>query len=157
MKELAEYRINLMKRLETAAHEFREECMKVKDPNVALEADGWRLHQLAVHTVSDRHDLKQALARHHNVGSANIVTGEGIDGLLNLAARMFAAEGAPVITSLGAYPTFNFHVAGFGGRLVTVPYSDDRESLDGLLEAARRLAAPMVYLSKTHNPKGTRW
>ena len=50
MKELAEYRINLMKRLETAAHKFREECMKVKDPNVALESDGWTLHQLAVHT-----------------------------------------------------------------------------------------------------------
>ncbi len=37
----------------------------------------------------------------------------------------------PVVTSLGGYPTFNFHVSGFGGRLVTTPYVNDREDLDG--------------------------
>jgi histidinol-phosphate aminotransferase len=105
----------------------------------------------------DNHDLKQALAAHHHVGSGAIVVGEGIDGLLNLAVRMYVAEGDAVVTSLGAYPTFNFHVAGFGGRLVTVPYADDREDLDGLLEAARRERAAMVYLSNPDNPMGTWW
>jgi histidinol-phosphate aminotransferase len=105
----------------------------------------------------DNHDLKLTLAAHHHVASGNIVIGEGIDGLLNLAVRMFVAEGAPVITSLGAYPTFNFHVAGFGGRLVTIPYADDRENLDGLLDAARRERAAMVYLSNPDNPMGTWW
>ena len=62
---------------------------------------------------------------------ANIVVGEGIDGLLGLIARTFINPARAVVTSLGAYPTFNFHVAGFGGRLVTVPYADDREDLDG--------------------------
>lgn len=50
MKELAEYRMKLMKRLEDAANEFRNECLKAEDPNTPLEADGWTLHQLAVHT-----------------------------------------------------------------------------------------------------------
>ena len=50
MKELAEYRMNLMKRLEEAAGEFREECLKAEEPNTSLQADGWTLHQLAVHT-----------------------------------------------------------------------------------------------------------
>ena len=53
---------------------------------------------------------------------------------------MYVAPGDAVVTSLGAYPTFNFHVAGFGGRLVTVPYENDRESLDGLLAAVRQRA-----------------
>jgi histidinol-phosphate aminotransferase len=105
----------------------------------------------------DNHDLKQALADHHEVGSDSIVIGEGIDGLLNLAVRMFVAEGEAVVTSLGAYPTFNFHVAGFGGRLVTIPYVIDREDLDGLLTAARRERAVMVYLSNPDNPMGTWW
>jgi len=105
----------------------------------------------------DNHDLKRALAAHHRTGSENVVVGEGIDGLLNLAVRMFVPGGAPVITSLGAYPTFNFHVAGFGGSLVAVPYADDRENLDGLLAAARRERAPMVYLSNPDNPMGTWW
>ena len=66
----------------------------------------------------DNHDLKAALAAHLGVEPANVVVGEGIDGLLGLLARMYIDPGAAVVTSLGAYPTFNFHVAGFGGRLV---------------------------------------
>jgi histidinol-phosphate aminotransferase len=62
-----------------------------------------------------------------------------------------------VVTSLGAYPTFNFHVAGFGGKLVAVPYEHDRENLDGLLAAVKREKARMVYLSNPDNPMGTWW
>ena len=105
----------------------------------------------------DNYDLKAALADHLDVAFENIVVGEGIDGLLNLIVRMYVSPGDPVITSLGAYPTFNFHVAGFGGRLVTVPYESDRENLDGLLAAVRRENAPMVYLSNPDNPMGTWW
>jgi hypothetical protein len=50
MKELAEYRLNLMQRLEDTAHEFRDECLRAADPMTPLQADGWTLHQLAVHT-----------------------------------------------------------------------------------------------------------
>ena len=105
----------------------------------------------------DNHDLKAALADFHGVGFDNVVVGEGIDGLLNLAVRMYADPGSPVVTSLGAYPTFNFHVAGFGGRLVPVPYENDHESLDGLLAAVKRENAPLVYMSNPDNPMGTWW
>jgi histidinol-phosphate aminotransferase len=105
----------------------------------------------------DNHDLKAALARHYRVGIGNVVVGEGIDGLLNLIVRMYAAEGTPVVTSLGAYPTFNFHVTGFGARVVAVPFENDRESLDGLLAAVKRENAPLVYLSNPDNPMGTWW
>ncbi len=105
----------------------------------------------------DNFDLKTALASHFGVGYENVVVGEGIDGLLGLVVRMFVEEGTPVVTSLGAYPTFNFHVAGSGGRLVAVPYRDDRESLDDLLDAVRRENAPVVYLSNPDNPMGTWW
>lgn len=105
----------------------------------------------------DNHDLKVALAAHYGVDVGNVVVGEGIDGLLNLVVRMYAGEGTPVVTSLGAYPTFNFHVIGFGARVVAVPFVDDRESLDGLLEAVKRENAPLVYLSNPDNPMGTWW
>lgn len=105
----------------------------------------------------DNHDLKLALAAHLGIGIENVVVGEGIDGLLNLVVRMYVDPGTPVVTSLGAYPTFNFHVAGFGGRLVTVPYDNDRESLDGLLAAVKRENSPLVYLSNPDNPMGTWW
>ena len=105
----------------------------------------------------ENHDLKEALAAHLGVRSGNIVIGEGIDGLLGLIVRLYVEHGHPVVTSLGAYPTFNYHVAGFGGRLVTVPYRDDREDIDALLDAARRERAPLVYLSNPDNPMGTWW
>lgn len=50
MKELTEYRTNLIKRLEEAANAFRDECLKVDDPYAPLDADGWNVHQIAVHT-----------------------------------------------------------------------------------------------------------
>ena len=50
MKELAEYRTNLVKRLEEAADEFRAECLLVEDPYAPLPTDGWTIHQIAVHT-----------------------------------------------------------------------------------------------------------
>ena len=105
----------------------------------------------------DNFDLKRALARHLGLASASVVVGEGIDGLLSLAVRMHVSAGTPVVTSLGAYPTFNFHVAASGGRLVPVPFKDDREDLQGLLDAVRRENAPLVYLSNPDNPMGTWW
>jgi histidinol-phosphate aminotransferase len=105
----------------------------------------------------DNHDLKVAAAEHHGVQLQNVVVGEGIDGLLGLIVRMYLAPDEPVVTSLGAYPTFNFHVAGVGGRLVTVPYENDKESLAGLLSAVRKENARLVYLSNPDNPMGSWW
>ena len=105
----------------------------------------------------DNHDLKIAAAAHLGIKPESVVVGEGIDGLLGLLVRLYVGPQDPVVTSLGAYPTFNFHVAGVGGRLVTVPYENDRESLDGLLAAARREKAPLVYLSNPDNPMGSWW
>lgn len=105
----------------------------------------------------ENHDLRQALAADLGVQAGNIAVGGGIDGLLGLIVRLLVEPGQPVVTSLGGYPTFNYHVAGFGGRLVTVPYRDDREDLEGLLEAVRRQNAPVLYLANPDNPMGTWW
>ncbi|MBP2547463.1 histidinol-phosphate aminotransferase [Neorhizobium galegae] len=101
--------------------------------------------------------LKQALAAHLGCGADNIAVGEGVDSLLGHIARMIVQEGTPVVTSLGAYPTFNFHVSGYGGRLVTTPYVDDREDLAGLLDLVRRENAQLVYLANPDNPMGSWW
>ncbi len=102
-------------------------------------------------------NLKQAIAAHHNVPEENIVIGEGIDGLLGVAGRLFVEPGISVATSLGAYPTFNYQIAGLGGRLVTTPYVDDHESPDGLLALAEREQARIIYIANPDNPMGTWW
>ena len=103
----------------------------------------------------DNHDLRAALAAHHGIAPENIILGEGIDGLLGLLVRLTMAEGEVVVTSDGAYPTFNYHVAGFGGRLSKVPYRDDAEDPDALTAAAHETGARLVYLANPDNPMGS--
>jgi len=101
------------------------------------------------------HDLRAALAAHHRVAAENVLVGEGIDGLLGYLVRLIVEPGDRVVTSDGAYPTFNYHVAGFGGVLDKVPYADDREDLPALIARAGETGAKLVYLSNPDNPMGT--
>jgi hypothetical protein len=50
MKELSEYRTNLINRLEDMAKAFRSECLTVNDPYAPLKDSDWNVHQIAVHT-----------------------------------------------------------------------------------------------------------
>ena len=102
-------------------------------------------------------ELKQALSAHLGVDAAHIAIGEGIDDLLGLIVRMMMEPGQTVINSFGGYPTFNFHVSGFGGKLVTVPYAGDREDIHGLLEAAQREKPKLLYFANPDNPMGSWW
>ncbi len=70
----------------------------------------------------ESYDLRQALAKNHNVPADCIIVGEGIDTLLGVLVRLYVGRGDAVVTSAGAYPTFNYHVAGFGGVLHKVAY-----------------------------------
>jgi len=101
------------------------------------------------------HDLRAALATHFGYAPEEVLVGEGIDGLLGLVTRLFLAPGMTAITSLGAYPTFNYHVAGCGGIMETVAYRNDREDTVALAERARATNARLVYLSNPDNPMGS--
>ena len=63
--------------------------------------------------------------------------------------------GDTVVTSDGAYPTFNYHVAGFGADLVKVPYAHDHEDLRALIQTAAQQDAKLVYFANPDNPMGT--
>ena len=113
------------------------------------EADNW------AYGDPENHDLRHALAAHHGVRPEQIVVGEGIDGLLGYLVRLCIAPGDSVATSDGTYPTFNYHVAGFGGVLHKVPYRDDRVDLGALFARAAAVGAKLVYLANPDNPMGS--
>ncbi len=124
----------------------------------AVEAMRAALEGVWTYADPESHDLRLALAEKHGVRPENIMVGEGVDGLLGLLARLLVAPGAPVVVSRGGYPTFNYHVAGFGGVLHAVPYTaDDREDIAALAEKARETDAPLVYVANPDNPMGTWW
>lgn len=112
-------------------------------------------HSIWMYGDPENHDLRLALAAHHGVTPDNIVVGEGIDGLLGYLVRMLVAPGDAVVTSDGAYPTFNFHVTGFGGVLHKVPYRGDHEDPEALIAKTSETGAKLVYIANPDNPMGS--
>lgn len=106
---------------------------------------------------SEAHELRQMLGQHNGVSLENIMVGGGIDELLGYTVRIFVENGDVVVTSLGAYPTLNYHVVGYGGHLVFVPYSNDHEDIECLVDVACTHNAKLIYLSNPDNPMGTWW
>lgn len=117
----------------------------------AAAAENW------MYADPESYDLRAGLAQFHGVGIENVVVGEGIDGLLGLTVKLVVEAGSTVVTSDGTYPTFNYHVAGGGGRLVRVPYRSDRQDLEALLDVAKKEDARLIYVCNPDNPTGSFW
>lgn len=100
------------------------------------------------------HDLRAALAERHGILPEQITVGVGIDGLLGTLLRLVIAPGDVAVTTAGSYPTFNYHVTGYGGHLKTVPYQGDMTDLEALAETARASSAKILYLANPDNPMG---
>lgn len=103
----------------------------------------------------ESHELREALALKHGVARDEICVDGGVDTLLGLLVRAVIVPGDKVVSSFGAYPTFNYHVAGYGGLLQTVPYKGFYEDPDALLAAAAEHSAKLLYFANPDNPMGT--
>ena len=121
----------------------------------AIEAMRQTTEDIWMYGDPENYHLRNALADHHGVSPENIVVGEGIDGLLGYLVRLTVGQGDAVVTSDGAYPTFNYHVAGYGGTIHTVPYADDHENPVALFARAAEVDAKLVYLANPDNPMGS--
>lgn len=113
------------------------------------------VEQISWYGDPESYDLREALARHHGIRIDQVVIGSGIDDLFGLVVRAFLEPGQQVVTSLGAYPTFNYIVSSYGGVLSRVPYRNDRNDLQALAETAVGVGAHMVYVANPDNPSGT--
>lgn len=103
----------------------------------------------------ENYQLRALLAEKHTIGQDSISVDAGIDTLLGLTVRLFVQPGDCVVTSDGAYPTFNYHVKASGGVLHTAPYQNNYEDPVALLDKARQCGARLIYLANPDNPMGT--
>jgi histidinol-phosphate aminotransferase len=123
-------------------------------PN-AIAAMNAELPRLAWYGDPESLDLRDALAEKHGCAPSQIVVGSGIDDLMGLAVRAFVAPGEPALTVRGTYPTFLYHVVGYGGTPVYASYRDDgRPDIDELAAIARRVLPRIVYFANPDNPSG---
>jgi len=101
-------------------------------------------------------ELREALAQRHGCAFENIVVGAGIDDLLGLVVRTYLAPSATALATRGTYPTFTYHVIGYGGELATVDTrADGSVDIDALIARAHQLRPAIVYLANPDNPSGT--
>jgi histidinol-phosphate aminotransferase len=122
----------------------------------AREAMIEALGRISHYNDPENHDLREALACFHQISPDHISVGAGIDDLLGLVVRAFLKPRDSAVSSLGSYPTFHFHVAGFGANSVTFPYlQNGLNDLEALVDATHKYQARLVYLANPDNPAGT--
>ncbi len=114
-------------------------------------AENWK------YSDPENYELRSAIAAYHDVPIECIVIGEGIDGLLGLTCSLFLTPGSGVVTTDGAYPTFNFHVLAHGGKVHAVPMRAFREDVPRLIDTAKETGARLIYVSNPNSPMGTWW
>ena len=125
-------------------------------PPCALAAMSGELARTAWYGDPESAELRDALAARHGCAVENIVVGSGIDDLLGLTVRAFLAPGLASVATLGTYPTYAYHVTGFGARHETVPYArNGRVDLAALAKRAHDVDARLAYLANPDNPSGT--
>jgi len=122
----------------------------------AVEAMTRAVAQTWMYGDPESYELRTRLAQIHGCDLSNISVGAGIDDLLGLTVRTYMEPGQAVVTTSGSYPTFNYHVAGYGGRIEAVLYRDHGcIDLDALAAKARAVRPALVYLANPDNPSGT--
>ena len=122
----------------------------------AVVAMSTELERLSWYGDPESYDVREALARKHGCRVEEVLVGAGIDDLMGLVVRAFVAPAGAALTTRGSYPTFNYHVNGYGGRLVYAHYrADGQLDLDELAAVAARERAAVIYLSNPDNPSGT--
>ena len=90
MKELWEYRTNLINRLEDMAKAFRVECLKLSDPYLPLQEGSWNVHQVAAHT-RDVNKMVYGLRAHRTAAEENPEF-PNFDGEAHMAGNYDASE-----------------------------------------------------------------
>ena len=122
----------------------------------AVRAMGAELPHLSWYGDPESHDLREALASRLKCKIENISVGSGIDDLMGLAVRAFIGPGGVALTTRGTYPTFAFHLTGYGGALSTIAYREDGHiDIDGLIARAKKTRPSIIYIANPDNPSGT--
>ncbi len=122
----------------------------------AIAAMSGELERLSWYGDPDSFALREALAARNGCAIEQTLVACGIDDLMGLVVRAFVEIGGIAVAAQGTYPTFAYHVAGYGGRLETAPYTSGGEpDLEALSALARRAGASVVYLANPDNPSGS--
>lgn len=99
-------------------------------------------------------ELCAALAEKFRVNVANVVAGNGSEGILSNIVRAFLCDDDEVLTTEAAFVGFQAIAKSRGTPYRTVPYRNWAYDLDALASAITE-RTKIIYLANPNNPTGT--
>lgn len=109
---------------------------------------------LALYPDGNGFVLKQALAQHLDVDSAQLTLGNGSNDVLEIIARTFVQPGQAVVFSEHAFAVYPLVTQGIGARAIVVPERDWQHDLDAMQDAIT-VDTRLVFIANPNNPTGT--
>ena len=120
----------------------------------ALEAMRRAASELNRYPDGGSHRLHHALAGRHGVDVREICVGAGADGCIDLLSQAILDPGDEVVCGWPSFPSYMIYARKQGAEVRTVPLTDQRYDLTGLLDAVSP-RTKLVYICNPNNPTGT--
>ncbi|RDD61903.1 histidinol-phosphate transaminase [Ferruginivarius sediminum] len=99
-------------------------------------------------------ELRDAIAKVHDLDAGRIVCGAGSDELISLLVRAYAGPGDEVVYSRHGFLMYPIAATTAGAKAVAAPETDLTADVDRILECVGE-ATRMVFVANPNNPTGT--
>lgn len=121
----------------------------------AIEAVADRTRQLGRYPDPRGYALREALAAHHGVTSAEICLGSGSNELIDLICRVFASRGQHSVFGHPSFPSYRIGSLAQELRFTAVPLRDGLHwNVDDLLDAVTT-ETKLIFVCNPNNPTGS--
>jgi histidinol-phosphate aminotransferase len=126
----------------------------------AVEACQQHLAELEIYPDGNGYELKQALAKKHNVEIGCITLGNGSNDILEFVARVFLSPGHNAVFSQHAFAVYplvtmatgaDLHEAGANSADSAMPFGHNLENMRQQVDEQTRV----VFIANPNNPTGT--
>lgn len=121
--------------------------------SLAVQAIRDRLTSLHRYPDGSGYYLKAKLSERFRVPGERIILGNGSNELIELTVRTFLSEGDQAIQAFPSFLVYEKFVAGAGGRMTSVPLTDFRVNLEGMVEAIGPKTR-VIFITNPNNPTG---
>jgi histidinol-phosphate aminotransferase len=149
------------KSLRQAQQESHVNCIKMASNEnpfgpspKAVEAMQAALAESNFYPDNDAIELRQKLAKYHNLQPEQIVPTAGSTALLGIIARTFLSPGLNAVTSERSFIVYPIATQAAGGQLIQVPMRGDGFDLTAIAAAIDQHTR-VIYISNPNNPTGT--
>jgi histidinol-phosphate aminotransferase len=109
---------------------------------------------LAVYPSSDHADLRNAIARTHDLNAGQILCGNGSDEIITFLCQAFAGQGDEVLFTEHGFAMYRICALGAGATPVEVPENNRVTDVDALIEGCTE-NTKLVFVANPNNPTAT--